>query len=195
MNTRMVAMVAIAVVLVTISAWVHLGGEQPYAPPIMTLTELQGLKPDADGDTRLLEELRRQIGYEPDAWRHLPPSGQALFATLYAEEVHHASGWPQMAEVDVSDTGVPGLPAIAEAYATIGVPNQAGLVRVLATQFDKDHAILSAWSAGLKPGHTPPRPSSAGLERLANATFGQLGAIRKTRLAYAIAHAADLGIR
>lgn len=37
MNTRMVAMVAIAVVLVTISAWVHLGGEQPYAPPIMTL--------------------------------------------------------------------------------------------------------------------------------------------------------------
>lgn len=195
-NKRLIMLTVLAMVLIGISAWVHLApGETGYRVPALTADELAALKPDLDGDLRLMEELRRQLGAEPDAWSMLPASGLAVFATLWAEEIQRNGTWAQLTEVEEGELHGPSLRDAAAGYEAMGLADAARTVRSLAERFERDRAIVQAWVAAMKTGARPPRPDMKPLDTAARAAFSRLDPVRAHRLAYVRTNAAELAIR
>lgn len=193
---RQIILAIVAVILIGLSLWVHLGSGGPgYQAAVMTRGELDGLKADAEGDARLLEELRREAGMDLAAWRDLPDPGRPLFATLWAEEVQRNGSWAQMVEVDPAEQTGPSLADVASAYDALGFPENAAAVRRLATLTARDQRTMQTWIAAMREGRHLPRPDMRELERAARLAFGHLDAVRGKRLSFARQHADELGIR
>lgn len=197
MTKRQTMLIILAILLVGLALWANLGGTTPeYHPPVMTAAELAGLKPDQDGDIRLLEELRRRCGDGPQAWRDLPEPARIVFATLWAEEVHRTTSWPARTMEDAGGNGVPTLAEAADAYQALGNAEVAKAVRALTGPYEQACQANRAWLATLKEGKTPSaRPSLKTFETAANIAFNRALAIRTQRLAYLREHARDLDIR
>ncbi len=194
-NKRLIMLTVLAVVLVGISCWVHLApGETGYRVPMLTADDLAALKPDVAGDMRLLEELRRQLGAEPDAWSALPTCGQAVFATLWAEEIQRNGTWAQLTEVEEGELHGPSLRDAAAGYEALGLADAARAVRSLAERFERDRDIVQAWVAAMKAGARPPRPDMKPLDTAARAAFSRLDTVRTRRLEYVRSNAAELAI-
>jgi hypothetical protein len=191
---RLPVLIPISITLVGLALWVHLGDPaDAYTPQVMTSEELAALKPDLDGDMRLLTELRRQVGYEPGAWRDLPPVGQTVFLTLWAEEQNRTIPWPQLATLEALE-GQPSLSEVAEAYDTLALPRTAAAVRTLAGALDASRTAFAAWSAARQAGRDAPPPDCHHLEATARAAFSGLQEARTKRLELARNAAKELGL-
>ncbi len=185
---------AVTIALVALSLWVHFGGSDVHSRPmVMSADELAALKPDRDGDVRLLAELRRLSGLEPDSWQQLPPIGRAIYATLWAEEVHRTTNWAQQAMAE-DVPGQPTLAEIAEAYDTLGQAKIAVAVRALARDFATERQACASWLEARQAGQHAPAPDGKRVEAVARAAFAALDAVRSKRLELVRANAADLGL-
>lgn len=188
---------ALAIILLGLALWVNLvGGAPEYRPATLSAAELAALKPDLDGDVRLLEELQRRGGSEPGDWRGLGEGERALFATLWAEAVQRTTTWAGRAVQGEHGDGVPTLEEIAAAYHQLGDDDAAAAMRALARPYAEALAANRAWIAQLQQGGKPgPRPALRELEAAAAAAFARAARVRAPRLAYVRDHAAELGIR
>lgn len=196
MQTRTILLAGLATLLVGLAIMVHVGGaEEGWTPDTLDAAALASLQPDAIADARLLDHLRALTGVELAAWKSLTPAGQALFATLWAEEVQRTGSWAQMAEMDLAECSGPTVKEIADAYDALGLAQAAQAVRRLAVSFERERAAIQAWIAARRDGRDLPRPIASDTEAAARAAFGQPDRIRAARLAFARDHADEIDIR
>ncbi len=191
---NLIILSAVTVALFILSLWVHFGGsDEEFRPKAMSADELAALKPDLDGDARLLAEMRRLSGFEPGAWQQLPPICRAIYATLWAEEVQRTMSWAQLAMAD-DQPDLPSLADIADAYGTLGQPKRALAMRALAQDFAAERQAWAAWLEARKAGQRPPAPDGKRVEAAARTVFTGLDAVRTKRLELVRANAAELGL-
>lgn len=196
MRNNRTLLIAIAIALLGLTLWVHFGPDkQVDSTPALTTAELAALQPDLDGDLRLMEELRRQVGLEANGWTALPQPGQVLYVTLWAEEIQRTRSWEQAAELDAAALGLPSFATVAEAYETLGCRDLAARIRILGQRVEQARPALLAWITQRADNAHAPRPVTTPIDVAARSAFANLTPVRRQRLSYATANAADCGIR
>lgn len=195
MPKRQLILITIAAILIGLAVWVNLGSGDPgYRSPVLSAADLATLTPDLASDRRLLEELRRQAGLEPDAWKTLPEAGRVLYATLWAEDIHRTLTWSQMTTVDIAGLGLPNLGEVAAAYETLGRHDIASGIRALEVPFNHCSGAFRAWVAQARTASPLPRPTTRPIDAAAPSAFAGADGVRAQRLEYLRDHTADLGI-
>ena len=196
MNRRLLVLSLLAAFLVGWALLARMGdGEQIDAPPALTAAELAALPATLEGDMRMMEEVRRRCGGDPDRWRKLPEAARTVYATLWAEEVHRTVTWAQRAGTDRVEPGDPTFEEVAAAYGQLDCPETAQAVLALGKPFDETAAAFLAWAQERSGGRTTPPPATRPLDAAARAAFSRLDRVRPQRLAFVRANAETLGIR
>lgn len=191
-----ISIAGLLTILVGLAVWMFFprSGDS-WRPPTLDASALASLQPDAEGDERLLDHLRALSDLELSRWRDLPPAGQTLFATLWAEEIQHMGSWAQLTVLDSAELQGPTLPEIADAYAELGIPATAQAIRRLAASFEQDRTAMQNWIALATTGNPGQRPDASNTDAMARAAFSHLHLIRPVRLAFARANTDSLHIR
>jgi hypothetical protein len=196
MNPRTLVLAVLAVFLVGMAVWFNLVGQGAGdGSPALTAAELDALPATLDGDLRMMDELRRRCGHEPEAWRTLPPSAQAVYATLWAEEMQRTLTWSQRAAMGMPDVGEPTFDEIASGYEQLGCPAAAPAVRALAAPFAAMVTAFQEWAQVRQAGNKAAPPATASLDSAARTAFSRLDDIRPIRLAFVRSNARAWGIR
>ena len=195
MNRRLIILSLLAVLAIVAALWLHLGSPAADGSPALTAAELDGLPATLDGDLRMMEELRRRYGGEPAAWRSMPDAVQAVYVTLWAEEVQRTATWSQHAATGMSETGEPSFDDIASSYEQLGCHETAPAIRALAASYGETTTAYQAWIEELRAGRKSPPPTTKRLDVAARTAFARLDAVRTQRLAFVRAHAAAWGVK
>lgn len=196
MNPRLLVLALLAVILIGSAAWFNMtGGDAIDRSPALTAAELEALPATVEGDLRMMEEVRRRCGREPGDWRKLPSTAQAVYVTLWAEEIQRTLTWAQWAAMGMPDEGEPTFDEIATGYEQLGCPAAASPIRALAAPFAATASAYQAWAQERRAGNKVPQPATAGLDAAARTAFGRLAEVRPRRLEFARGNAAAWGIR